>query len=565
MMMMRFAPVLCALISVGFTANAQQSTEIDYLLPVKITPYLSGNFGELRPNHFHSGIDFKTQGIVGHDILAIEDGRVARIAISPRGYGKALYIEHPNGHTSVYAHLLNFSAEIDKYVKEYQYGHETFALDIYPEGNILPVKKGQVIAKSGNTGSSGGPHLHFEIRDTKSEVTLDPLIYYKKQIKDNVAPKFTSINIYPFEGVVNGNTDKVTSAVSVNDKGVNFIKTPITAWGKIGLGVKAYDFMTSTSNKYGVKDVKLYLDDKLITHIVTDTISFELTRYINSYLDYADYVSKRSYVMRMYRQPGNKLNIYKTLANDGIIDINEEKPYKFRFVLTDDFNNKRTLNFTINGKSQDIPDKTQMGNDLFRYDLNNYFEDDRFSIYMPKGTLYEDLDFSCSAVPSSYYSDIHSVSNRTVPIHRPSHIEIPLKNDTLADKSKYYLANIYRENKSFIASEYDDGMMYAQIRTLGDYVVMADNTAPTITAIGKVNWSNKKRVSFKILDKESGIKSYKGTIDDKFALFEYDAKTNTLFYDFDTTRLVRNKQHKVVITVIDNCGNTRVLDSSFFL
>ena len=152
-----------------------------------------------------------------------------------------------------------------------------------------------------------------------------------------------------------------------------------------------------------------------------------------------------------------------------------------------------------------------------------------------------------------------------MPIHRPSHIEIPLKNDTLADKSKYYLAHIYKENKSFVSSEYDEGMIYAQIRNLGDYAVMADNTAPTITAIGKENWSNKKRISFKIFDKASGIRSYKVTIDDKFALFEYDAKTNTLFYDFDMTRLKTNKQHKVVITVIDNCGNKRVSDSSFFL
>lgn len=566
LLMMRFTPIFCLFFSLCVSAKAYTppTADADYLLPVKITPYLSGNFGELRPNHFHSGIDFKTQGVVGHDIVAIEDGYVARISISPRGYGKALYIEHPDGHTSVYAHLLRFSEPIEKYIKEQQYKGETFAIDVYPQAGMLPVKRGQVIASSGNTGSSGGPHLHFEIRNTKSEVTLDPLIYYKNHIKDNVAPKITSVHLHPIEGVVNGSTGNLTAPVVNNEKGGNSVKGNLTAWGKIGLGIKAYDFMTSTSNRYGVRDIKLYVDEKLITHIVTDTISFELTRYINSYLDYGDYAANKSYVMRMYREPGNILDIYKDIADEGMVNINQEKPYKFRFVLTDAFDNKRTLDFTVNGKKQDIPQKKLSGKEFFKHNLNNYYEENGFSVYMPLGALYDDLDFMYSSAPSAYYSDIHSIGDRTVPLHRSCHIEIPLTNDTLADKTKYYLAIINKGNKSFVASEYEGGMVFAQIRSLGDYAVMTDMTAPSVSPVGKDTWVAKKRLSFRTSDRESGIKSYKGTIDGKFALFEYDAKTNSLFYEFDAERLERNINHEILITVTDNCGNTGIAESSFY-
>ncbi|MEG1379992.1 MAG: M23 family metallopeptidase, partial [Bacteroidales bacterium] len=307
------------------TATAQAGPERTYQIPVKMQPFLSGNFAELRNNHFHSGIDFKTQGSTGHPIYSFDEGWVSRISVSPWGYGNALYISHHNGMTTVYAHLENFSPEIRRYVKDYQYEHETFIADIYPDKEDLPVKRGEIVAKSGNSGSSGGPHLHFEIRDTETQDPIDPLPYFINKVKDTTKPNLRNIRIYPIEGVVNGGNAPVTTNPVRKEDGSTVLNKTVTAWGKIGIGVKAYDRMDETTNIYGVKQVRLFVDDTLHFSMQHNRFAFADTRYLNSLIDYADWQSRRSMVMKLFIDPGNNLNCYRQAIDRGEITINEER------------------------------------------------------------------------------------------------------------------------------------------------------------------------------------------------------------------------------------------------
>ncbi|MFR9165304.1 MAG: M23 family metallopeptidase [Dysgonomonas sp.] len=257
-----------------------------YDSPLKIPVYLSANFGELRNNHFHSGIDIKTQGVINKPVYSVADGYISRISVSPSGYGLALYITHPEtGQTSVYGHLESFIPSVEKYVKSKQYEQESFRVNLSPEKNEFPVKRGQLIAYSGNTGSSGGPHVHFEIRDTETEHPLDPLVYYTDIIKDNVPPDLRGIAVYPIaeKGVVNNSSTPLRQNVTKAKNG-NYLplKTDISAWGTIGIGVKAYDKMSATSNIYGVKIVRLYVDDNKVFESDINRYSFDETRALNS-------------------------------------------------------------------------------------------------------------------------------------------------------------------------------------------------------------------------------------------------------------------------------------------
>lgn len=274
---------------------------------------LSGSFGELRSNHFHSGIDFKTQGAEGKPIRAVLPGYVSRISVSPWGYGNALYLDHPDGTTTVYAHLQRFTPEVADYIKEKQYATESFAVNLYPEPGLFEFDQGDLIAYSGNTGSSAGPHLHFEVRDTKTEEVLDPIVYFRDQITDTKPPRINQIMVYPMEGkgVVNGKARKQSFKPVTAKNGKQTIATPIKAWGEIGLGVNAYDYMDNTSNIYGVKEIRLEVDSQLIFHSDIDRFAFDETRYLNSFTDYEQWRNQRSFYSRSYVEPGNRFVLSK--------------------------------------------------------------------------------------------------------------------------------------------------------------------------------------------------------------------------------------------------------------
>lgn len=546
--------IVTYIIVIGLVAQNQ------YRSPLDIPIVLSANFGELRPNHFHSGIDLKTQAVVNKPVYSIADGYVSRISVSPSGYGLALYIDHPaTGHTSVYGHLNSYAPSIAKYLKEKQYEKESYRIDISLDSAALLVKKGELIAYSGNTGSSGGPHVHFEIRNSADQLALDPLVYYKTQIKDAVPPQLKGIAIYPVagEGVVNNNRNPFRETITtLKDGNYSQPKDSIKAWGRIGIGVYANDRMTGTSNIYGVKNVRLLFDEKEVFSSDITSVDFNNTRMINSMIDYNYWYSKRAFYQKSFIEPGNKLQIYKA-QNDGYINIDQEKVYKLRYELEDLYGNRTSYTFNVIGKKQDIPDEKKHTQKM-KWDEDNHFSADLFSITIPKGNLYNDLSFAFERKQApGRISSMYKVNDEYVPLHGFCNITIKLTKDSLPDKSQYGIVRINAKgDESWIGGKYNNGAVTVGIRDLGHtYAVSSDCKAPVITPEQPARWVANQRIVIRVTDDKSGVASYKGTIDGEYALFEHDVKKPLYIYKFDHERLKKGKVHKLVFIATDGCGN----------
>ena len=383
--------------------NAQQLRN-----PFDFPILLSGNFGELRSNHFHSGIDFKTQGVEGKPVHTVQEGYVSRISVSPWGYGNGLYITHPDGTTTVYGHLQKFSKKIANYVKEQQYAQESFNVNLFLTPDLLPVEKNEVVALSGNTGSSGGPHLHFEIRDTETEEVMDPLDYFSDRITDTRPPKIQGIQIVPIEGkgVVNGKSKKLEIKPVTAKNGKQTITGKIEAWGEIGLAVKAYDYMDNTTNIYGVREITLTADSQVIFHSNLDKFAFDETRYLNTFTDYEEWKDHRSFYMRSFIEPGNRLRFLESV-NRGILRIDEPRTYHLTYTLADAFGNATRLSIWIEGKKQEIPQIDTTHTELFHWGSENRFGAKGIRLVMPhyQPPTYCTISQSlCMERPSYHYS-----------------------------------------------------------------------------------------------------------------------------------------------------------------
>lgn len=542
-----------------FTATFLSSYSQQYRNPVTIPPALSANFGELRSNHFHSGVDFKTQQVVNKPVVAIEDGYVSRISVSPGGYGLALYIDHPStGHTSVYGHLNSFAEQIAAYVLEKQYEQERYSVDLYPEKELFPVKRGEQIALSGNSGSSGGPHLHFEIRDTHTQDPLDALQYLAR-VPDTQKPDLRGIAFYPAagQGVVNGSSNPIRLNIS-KDKAGNPLgpgKT-LNAWGRIGVGVKAYDRMNGQSNIYGVKYIRLFVDGEQVFSSTMNRFSFADTRMINALIDFEDWRERRSFFMKSFIEPGNKLPLYKA-KNRGYIDINEVRDYRLRYELEDLNGNKRTYSFTVKGQQQTISEKEYCDN-YMAWNLDNAFLDFGFSLFIPAENLYNDICYRHQSTKNSgFYSNVHQVNNQPVPLHNSAKIWIKLSSDTLLNKQNYGIVSISDEGReSWIGGEYQQGGVTTDIRELGSrFAISSDSIAPSITPVGAESWGNQKRIRIRLSDNKSGITSFRGEINGMFVLFTHDAKSSIYTYRFDESRLPKGESLELLFTAEDGAGN----------
>lgn len=549
---MRLRPsLLLALLVVSFGLSAQE-----VIPPLDIPLYLSGNFGELRHNHFHSGIDFKTQGKTGIPVKAVKSGHIYRIAVSPYGYGRAVYIDHQDGTSSVYGHLDRFTKGIEQAVRDSQYIKESFAVNLFFAPEQFPLNQGEVFAYSGNTGGSGGPHLHFEFRTTDEDKPYDPLPYFKGKVKDKQAPEIRGLMAFPVEGqgVVNGKDSKQALALKKDKSGKQFVSTQATAWGKIGIGIKAYDRMSETSNIYGVSEILLKVDGNPVYHTVMDAFSFDDTRYLNSYIDWTEWIENKSFYMKSFTDPGNFLGLNRC-PGDGIIHINEERPYRIEYVLSDVYGNTNRLKFTITGKETTIPEKLVKGERLY-YNRDNNYQAQGIDFHIPRGNLYTNTDVVIDTAWNkalSPYAPVYTIGKR-IPLHKYCSLILDIPNDTYPDKSKYGIVSLYKESKNWLGGEYKGGSIQAKFRELGTFLVVVDDTPPAISPVNEAKWTTSQRLSFKITDDLSGIDRYRGTLDGAFILFEYDAKRNALFTNFDSKRMKKGRQ-QLELVVSDAAGN----------
>lgn len=537
----------------GITSNIAEAQQLRK--PMDIPVLLSGNFGELRSNHFHSGIDFKTQGVEGKPIHSVQDGYVSRISVSPWGYGNGLYITHPDGTTTVYGHLQKFSQKITAYLKEKQYEQESFNVNLSLAPDELPVKEGELVALSGNTGSSGGPHLHFEVRDTETEEPMDPIEYYKDLIKDTQAPKIQGIMVYsmPGKGVVNGSRRKLELKPVTAKNGKQTLTGKIEAWGEIGLAVKGYDYMDNTSNIYGIKDITLTADSQVIFHSNLDRFAFDETRYLNSFTDFEEWKEHRSFYIKSFVDPGNRLRFIESL-NRGILTIDEPRTYHLTYKLADAFGNTTQLSIRIEGKEQPIPEIDTENAELFHWWSDNRFGAKGIRLTIPKGNLYDDLYFRYSVKEdSAALGATHILHNKPVAFHKSAKLSLRLQTDTLDNKQQYGIVRQQNGRRSWTGGVYRNGWVDADIKEMGSYTLGQDLVPPTITPLNPATWVSQQAITLRLSDNLSGVQTYRGEIDGQYVLFEMNSKS-VITYHFDKERLARGK-HTLKLVVTDACGN----------
>lgn len=544
--------------------NAQNNPANDsFASPLKPPFLFSGNFGELRPAHFHSGLDFRTQGRTGLPVFAVKDGYISRIGVSATGYGNALYMNHPDGTTSVYGHLEKFHPDIRKYVMDEQYDRENFQVNLYPPAGKFRFKKGEIIAWSGNSGSSGGPHLHFEIRNTKSERVSNP-IFYNFGIKDNSKPKITALYVYPLSGSSNvgeQRNKKRFETVPVTDGYRITNNQAIPLFGKIGFGIQAEDYFNGVGLKCGIYGATISCDGNKVFGFKMDNFSFDQTRYANSQADYEEYVLSKRWIQRLYKQPGNHLDIYTPPGKNGVFDLEDGKSHQFEITVFDAHQNKTTLKFRTISKKSQLPVKKITGKP-FLADRQNEFENNKIKVIIPAGALYDHIDFTWkpSPQPAGCYSEIHHVHTKTVPLNSPYSLAIKCSSipEELRDKALIVSVDPASGRKTAIGGAYSAGWVTASTNVFGSFSVTTDTKPPVISSLsikGNKVLTNPSKVQFKITDDLSGIKSYRGEIDGNWVLFEYDGKSATLSYTFDKERMVFGKSHLLRLVVTDNRDN----------
>ncbi len=541
--------------------------------PLKIPMYLSGNFGEIRSDHFHSGIDLKTQGTVGHHVFSIDSGYVSRIKVQANGYGKSIYITHPNGYTSVYGHLDRYREDIAKYVKQMQYKRRSYLIDLYLKSDQFRLMRGDFIAYSGNTGSSSGPHLHFEIRNAGNQHPTN-VLKYDFDIKDQVSPRFLSLQLDPIgdPSHVNGSAEKfATSVVKNNGYYTLPYGTGIKASGILGISVEVFDYLNGASNRCAVYTLELYVDNEIVYQHVMDEFSFSETRYINAHIDYARKIQTGIKAHRLYRLPNDKLRIYNKQLMNKAAELNENKVYNMRIVATDVAGNKSELKFQVKGDQRIIAEKKLPSGyvSTFRYDKSNTFVQDSLRLEIPANALYQDMDFTLEKSPcqKGCLTQFYHVGSPHVPIQTSYTLAIKTGISDPSLKEKLLLVTLNDEDElQAVESEYRAGAVIASLRSFGKYAVSLDTIAPEIIPLNGAftgDLSGRKSLKFTIRDDCSGIKKYEGYIDNNWVLFEYDLKNDLIFYTFDNMRITNGGDHELELYVSDAKGNVNLFHSTF--
>lgn len=560
---MFFKLLAICLLSLLITVNSVTSQPY-FSNPLDINQTLSGSFGELRSSNFHSGIDIKTNGVTGHNIYAIADGFVSRINISPFGYGKAIYIDHPNGYTSVYAHLDGFVLQISDYIEREQYEKQSFAVNLFLEPNVMPVKKGDIIGFSGNSGTSMGPHLHFEIRDTRTQKALDPL-KFNFNIVDNIPPRFYNLYLYPFgeNSHVDGETQRIRKHIV--RKGNTFQlanNDTIKALNRIGFAAHVNDRVNNSNNICGIVNLIVEVDDIKTFELNISEISFNEVRYVQSHIDYELYQKQKRLVHKCFIEPGNKFSNYTKINGNGYLQVGATDTLDVKITAYDSNKNRSTIKFVVCGSKQ-VTEKVHEQTYIQKLVPNssNIFEDSVLKITTPANALYDTVLFNYSVLPkkSNTATSVYRIGNPNTPLHRP--IEIALKNLSIPVElsDKVVLVDCSTEKITSIDAKptVNDNEIIGKTKVFTDISIAYDTIAPTITPLNIKNNENitsKKSIKLKIIDNLSGIKRYDGFIDNQWVMFDYDAKNDLLEYTFDS-RFPSGIEHVLRITVSDNVGN----------
>jgi len=534
--------------------------------PIDIPLALSGSFAEIRTNHFHSGIDIRTQGRTGIPVKSIEDGYIARIKIRAGGYGNAIYINHPSGHTSVYGHLKSLSEKIDTYVKKKQYKLQTFAIDLNLNKDDITVSKGEIIALSGNSGSSMGPHLHFEIRKTKTQEVLNP-IDFNFPIKDNIPPSIRNIAVYD----INSGFYKRTNLIKTyrSEKSKYIVKSnivPVSSY--FSFGVEVYDYGNGSRSRNGVKSVKTYIDNKLVFEQDINRFFFNYTRYANAVVDYELKREMKKNVYRTHILPNNKINIYKNTESNGVFTLNDNNIHKVKIVTTDSHGNSSEVSFKIRKattKTENKSNKNYIG-----YTAKKTLKTSNTTVCFYKNSLYRKVNYILKDTTiDGFNSPFITLDIEGAAVHRSANIMYPVNKIKTNQTDKILWCKYYKKKNSFgaVSTTIKKNKITGSIRSGGIYTLLLDTVAPVIKP---VNISNKKykkhkKIKFIIKDTLSGIKTYNGYLNGKWILFEYDQKNNLLTFDYKKPPFKFDKENTLDLYITDQKGNIEVYSTKITL
>lgn len=551
-----------------FTTSVFSQSEYpqDYFRkPLDITPILSGTFAELRSNHFHSGLDLKTQQKTGLKVYTAAEGYVSRIKIAQYGYGKALYITHPNGYTTVYGHLKKFSPKIEAYIKDCQYDKESYEVEVFPNKTELPISVDEVIAYSGNTGGSGGPHLHFEIRDN-AERPINPMLF-GIDVKDTRKPNVISLYAYPKNenSFINGKNERVQLRL-IKQKNGNYNVERIKAIGEIGFGVVSYDRQDLAPNNNGVSNISSFLNGNKVFEMDFKRFSFSETKHLNRYIDFELWKTKKTRSQKLFVEANNPLSMFKNVVDDGYIRIEDSTDTVYNIEIKDYKQNTTEITIPISGK----PYAAELNEDainavkhLVKNAETTVLEDGLVTVTFYPDTVYEDtfIDFEVNSDTIKLHKDV-------VPVQKAFTISYDISQYEGDDKDKLFIARLYGYYKkpSYVSTKRKDNKLIARNKTFGIYTLVTDTVAPKIKPLNFTNkkWMSKYRyLKLKISDDLSGISKYRATVNGKWILMEYDYKTNSLVHDFNDN-VITDTENNLKVVVTDNVGNSSTFTATFF-
>ncbi|MCB0756671.1 MAG: M23 family metallopeptidase, partial [Flavobacteriales bacterium] len=531
---MRFLIINALFFSIISSALGQ-----NYANPLDGELILSGNFGEVRGNHFHSGLDFKTGGVEGKPVYSIADGYVTRIVVSGEGFGKAIYINHPDGKTSVYAHLREFAPEIAAYVKEQQYTKRSFEVDLNIPASKFNVKKGQLVAKSGNSGSSGGPHVHFEVRESAGQIPTNPLNHGFK-VKDQRHPELKSLWVYSHspKGHVEGLLDEKSFKLSGKSGNYAVVDT-IRAFGALSFGVAALDRFSSAENVCGIYSMTVKVDGKTLHQQQIDKFPFDKKRMVNCHVDYEKRVTEKQNVYRTYIAPGNKLDLYPAIDDGGITKIETGKTYKVEVEVADHAANTSKFRFVVLGQERlgAVLSPTEKITDVFYPDQENSFSNHSLRLNIPNGCLYDTLQFKYDLKKpcGDCVAGVHSIGKLSdTPLDKYMTVSIKLNDVSEAVADKAVIVSFDKRGKPIAEGGSTKwNWITTKTRSFGDYAVMLDSLAPELRPKNfrdQTSTTGIDTLKFHLEDDLSGIRSISGTLNGEWVLLEHDPKNDLLFY-----------------------------------
>lgn len=547
--------LVCAIVVVGFDLHVKAQEPVAYHSPVDIPLLLSGNFGEPRPNHFHCGIDIKTQGVEGKRVLAVADGYVSRLTVGLDGFGNAVYVTQGDGYVSVYCHLKAFHPALYKRVLQKQYEEESETVDVCLSSDDFPVAAGDFIAYSGNTGASLAPHLHLELHRESDGALVDPLPHFMNLLTDNLKPVVHGVGLYPYrgKGVVEGKDEAITFTVT-DDASRRVVK----AWGRVGAAIRAEDVMDGTQNKYGLHHITLFVDGRQVFQSIMNEFLPTDNPMVNSWGDYKLYKKTRHWYLKSFVEPGNSLALLVTDANRGWVDIVEERDYLFEYQLEDVKGNERIVRFTVRGVEEADEMAASEAKEVQNRAKGIWLEYDKPQVVQLPGM---ELRILVGALADNVAlhphvkdnpdgtSHIYVLHDDYLPLLKRATLMMAPRVCTLPF-DKYYIASSH----GYVATDYADGWFSARIRELGDeYQLRIDTVVPHFCWLSDKE-SEGTVIRYEAADNESGLEWMKAYIDGEFVLFKADGNTFSCRLA-DTPVEAKNIVRKLIVKVSDRCGN----------